>query len=238
MALTDGYKRQNFRFNIDQDLFKWLKVSASNLWIKRKIQTPGGGVGLFYAIARQEADVDFLQKNPDGQPYYLRSNHFNQEATNPLYPLYKQKRNENTSRWLGNYSAHLKFTSWVNLDITHSIELQNYKYANISPKDYWSQSGGTVATNFMSYTNGGMSQSTSLTNNQSTQVTLNLDHKFGKLIARGRLSYLYENNEYESNFISSSKFVVKDIENFENLVQFLMVVRTKKWKGRKITLQL
>lgn len=52
VALTDGYHRQNFRFNIDQDVFKWLKVSASNLWIKRKVQTPGGGVGLFYAIAR------------------------------------------------------------------------------------------------------------------------------------------------------------------------------------------
>lgn len=216
VALTDGYKRQNFRFNIDQDLFKWLKVSASNLWIKRKVQTPGGGVGLFYAIARQEADVNFLQENPDGQPYYLRSNHFNQEATNPLYPLYKQKRNENTSRWLGNYSAHLKFTNWVNLDVMHSIELQNYKYTSISPKDYWSQSGGSVATNYMSYTDGGMSQSTSLTNNQSTQVTLNLEHKFGKLITRGRLSYLYENNEYESNYLTSSKFVVKDIENFEN----------------------
>lgn len=216
VAMTDGYKRQNFRLNIDQDLFKWLKISASNLWIKRQVQTPGGGVGLFYAIARQEADVDFMQKNPDGQPYYLRSNHFNQEATNPLYPLYKQKRNENTSRWLGNYSAHLRFTNWVNLDVNHSIELQNYKYTSISPKDYWSQSGGTKATNYMSYTDGGMSQSTSLGNNQSTQVTLNLDHKFGKLTARGRLSYLYENREYESNYISSSKFVVKDIENFEN----------------------
>lgn len=216
VALTKGYHRQNFRFNIDQEVFKWLKISASNLWIKRKVQTPGGGVGLFYAIARQEADVDFLQKNPDGQPYYLRSNHFNQEATNPLYPLYKQDRNENTSRWLGNYSAHLKFTRWANMDINHSIELQNYKYTSISPKDYWSQSGGTEATNFMSYTNGGMSQSTSLTNNQSTQITLNLDHKFGKLTTRGRLSYLYENNEYESNYISSSKFIVKDIETFEN----------------------
>ncbi len=216
VALTDGYKRQNFRFNIDQEVFKWLKVSASNLWIKRKVQTPGGGVGLFYAIARQEADVNLMQDNPDGQPYYLRSNHFNQEATNPLYPLYKQKANQNTSRWLGNYSAHLRFTNWVNLDINHSIELQNYKSTSINPKDYWSQSGGTVATNYMSYTDGGMSQSTSLTNNQSTQITLNLDHKFGNLTTRGRLSYLYEDNEYESNYISASKFVVKDIETFEN----------------------
>ncbi len=216
VAMTDGYKRQNLRFNLDQEIFKWLKVSASNLWINRNVQTPGGGVGLFYAIARQEADVDFMQKNPDGQPYYLRSNHFNQEATNPLYPLYKQKRNEKTQRWLGNYSAHLKFTQWADLDVNHSMEIQNYRYQNVSPKDYWAQSGGTEATNYMSYTGGGMSQSTSRTNNQSTQVTLNLSHKFGGLMARGKLSYLYEDNEYESNYISSSKFVVKDIETFEN----------------------
>jgi TonB-linked SusC/RagA family outer membrane protein len=216
VALTDGYKRQNFRINLDQQIAPWLKLSASNLFINRNVQYPGGGVGLFYAIARQERDVNLNQVNPDGQPYYLRSNHFNQEATNPLYPLYKQKRNEKTRRWMGNYTANVKFTKWANLDLTQTIEIQNYRYSSINPKDYWSQSGGTPATNNMSYTNGGMSQSTNESNTQNTQATLNLSHDFGDLKARTKLSYLYENRRYESNYASGSKFVISGIETLEN----------------------
>jgi len=216
VALTDGYQRQNFRLNLDQQITKWLKFSASNLYILRNVQTPGGGVGLFYAIARQERDVNLGGANPDGQPYYLRANHFNQEATNPLYPLWKVKNFEKTNRWLGNYNANIRFTSWVNMDLAHSIEMQNYRFSGVTPKDFWVQSGGPKSQNYMSYNGGGMNQSTSLTNNQNTQVTLNLSQKVGDLVARAKLSYLYENRKYESNYISSSKFVVKDIESFEN----------------------
>lgn len=216
IKMTDGYKRQNLRFNIDQEVFKWLTLSASNLWINRSTQTPGGGVGLFYAIARQEADVDFTQLNPDGQPYYLRSNHFNQEATNPLYSLYKRKNNQKTNRWLGNYSANIRFTGWANMDLMHSMEVQNYRAESITPKDFWAQSGGTPETKGMSYTEGGLTNWTNRRNNQNTQITLNLSQKFNALMVRSKLSYLYENNEYESNYISSSKFVVAGIETFEN----------------------
>lgn len=219
VALTDGYKRQNFRVNIDQNVSSWLRLSASNLFINRQVQYPGGGGGLFYAIARQERDVNLGGENPDGQPYYLRSNHFNQEATNPLYPLWKQKRNEKTRRWIGNYTANVKFTKWANLDLSQTIEIQNYRYSSISPKDYWSQSGGSAANNFMTYTNGGMSQTTSETSTKNTQATLNLSNQFGDLGVRGKLSYLYENRSYESNYISASQFKVSGIENFENFVE-------------------
>lgn len=219
VRLTDGYKRQNLRFNIDQEIFSWLKVSASNLWINRTNQTPGGGVGLFYAIARQEADVDLMQANPDGQPYYLRSNHFNQEATNPLYPLYKQRRIERTNRLLGNYTANIRFTDWANADITHSLEVQNLRSQVVNPKDTWVASGGDPldpASKGMSYSDGSLSQRSDRTNNQNTQVTLNLRQTFNALTARARLSYLYEDNEYERTDASSSKFKVPGIETFEN----------------------
>lgn len=218
VALTDGYKRQNFRLNYDQNVFSWLKIGVSNLYINRHVQSPGGGGGLFYAIARQERDVNLGGENPDGQPYYLRINNFNAEVTNPLYPLYKTKPNSSNSRWLGNYNANVKFTNWANLDLSHSIEIQNFRSESISPRDFWTRSGGTIETNFMTYTKGGMSQSTSKFNNQSTQFTLNLSERFGDLAVKGKLSYLYENNRSESNSVSANTFVISGIENFENFL--------------------
>ncbi|MEI9910057.1 MAG: SusC/RagA family TonB-linked outer membrane protein [Bacteroidota bacterium] len=216
LKLTDGYQRQNFRLNIDQTVTPWLKLSASNLFINRTSSTPGSSSGLFYNIARTEKDVDLSSPNPDGQPYYLRINHFNEEITNPLYGLWKPKRSNTSRRWLANYTANVKFTSWADLDVTQTIEVQNDRSSTINPQDTWTRSGGTAATMGMSYSKGGMSQSTSESKTNNTQLTLNLVKKFGNLNTRAKLSYLYENRHYESNFISASQFSISGMENFEN----------------------
>ena len=213
---TDGYKRQNFRVNFDQTVTRWLKLSASNLFINRETQTPGGGGTLFYNIARMEPDVDLNQVNPDGQPYYLRVNHFVGEVINPLYSLWKEKRNEKERRWLGNYSGNVKFTEWANMDVSYSVEIRNNRYTRYNPRDTWSRSGGTPATKGQSYTGGGMYKSSEEANNQNTQLTLNLSQGFGELSVRGRLSYLYETANFESFNVSSSKFTIRDIPDFSN----------------------
>lgn len=216
VRLTDGYKRQNFRFNIDQNLTPWLRLSASNLFILRNSNTPGASSGLFYNIARTEKDVDLGGVNPDGQPYYLRYNQFNDEATNPLYPLSRQKNTSNSRRWLANLSGNLRFTDWADLDITQTIETNNFKSQNITPQDYWTRSGGPASSSYMSYSGGSMSQGTNQSETKNTQVTLNLGNDFGDLAIRGKLSYLYENRHYESNSVSGTQFVVSGIENFNN----------------------
>lgn len=220
LSLTDGYNRQNLRFNYDQKIAHWLKLNISNLYILRTVQFPGstnaGSVlraanagGVFYNIARQESDVNLNLPNPDGQPYYKRSNQFNSEGGNPLYDLYKIKRKEKSSRWLGSYALNMRFTEWANMDLSHSIELENYNYKTVTPKDYWKASAD-------GYTNGSMSITNSKTNNQNTQATLNLIHNFGNLTARAKLSYLYENRKYHDDYVSASEFRISGIEQLSN----------------------
>src|SRR5690606_8625198 len=127
-------------------------VSASNLFINRSVHSGGTSNGLFYNIARLEKDVMLDAPNPDGQPYYLRFNHFNDETTNPLYTLWKQKVKNNTRRWIGNFTGNIKFTNWANLDLSHSMEVINQRTGTTNPIDTWTRSGGTIETNFMTYT--------------------------------------------------------------------------------------
>ncbi|MBT1698951.1 SusC/RagA family TonB-linked outer membrane protein [Fulvivirgaceae bacterium PWU4] len=201
----DGYSRQNFRFNIDQHLNDWLTVSASNLYINRKVEQPSG---IFYAVSRMEKDVDLFALNPDGQPYNLRVNHFNGEVTNPLYSLYKQKDNRTTRRWLGNYTANVNFASWVNLDVTQTFEIENYKRELINPRDTWNTSNA--------YTGGGLTHENSETVTANTQITLNLNKQLGDLIIKSKLSYLYEDRHYEYTDASATGFKVYGIEEFNN----------------------
>jgi TonB-linked SusC/RagA family outer membrane protein len=205
VQFRDGYSRQNFRFNIDQEITPWLRISASNLFINRKIQQPSG---IFYNVARMEKDVDLFAPNSDGQPYNLRINHFNGEVVNPLYGLYKQKDNRNSRRWMGNYTANLEFTSWLNLDVTQTFEIENYRRELINPKDTWNTQGV--------YTNGGLTHESSETSTQNTQATFNINKQFGDLIIKSKLSYLYENRHFEYTDVSASVFRVSGIENFDN----------------------
>ncbi|MCG2614156.1 SusC/RagA family TonB-linked outer membrane protein [Terrimonas sp. NA20] len=203
----DGYSRQNFRFNIDQQVTPWLKVSATNLFIKRSVQAPSG---VFYNVARMKPDANLFAKNPDGSDYNFRIDPFNGEITNPLYALYNQKATNQSRRWMGNYTANFKFTNWANLDVTQTFEIENNRAESINPKN-------TYNANYV-YTGGSLSQSSSETSTQNTQVTLNLTQQFGDLNIRGKLSYLYEDRHFESTSVSGSQFSYVNIENFDNLL--------------------
>lgn len=217
VKLTDGYNRQNFRINLDQQVSKWLRFSASNTFINRTSSTPSQSDGLFYNIARLEKDVDLYAPNPDGQPYYLRYNHFNDETTNPLYLLYKRKVKNTSRRWLANYGANVRLTSWADIDVTHTIENNNGFSSTIFPQDYWTRSGGPIENKYMSYSNGSIANTKTESKTNNSQFTLNLSQKFGDLSTRAKLSYLYENRHYEENYVFGSQFVVSGIENFNNI---------------------
>lgn len=217
VKMTDGYKRQNFRINVDQQIAKWLRFSASNTFVNKTSSTPAQSDGLFYNIARLEKDVDLFAANPDGQPYYLRYNHFNEETTNPLYQLYKRKTQDDSRRWLASFAANVRLTSWADVDITHTIENLNRIRSTIFPQDYWTRSGGPIENNYMSYNNGSISNNKDESKTNNSQFTLNLSQKFGDLSTRGKLSYLYENRHQEGNYIFGSQFVVSGIENFNNI---------------------
>ncbi|MCD8540965.1 MAG: SusC/RagA family TonB-linked outer membrane protein [Leadbetterella sp.] len=218
VRLTDGYNRQNFRINLDQQVAKWLRFSATNAFVNRSTSTPSQSDGLFYNIARLEKDVDLEgATNPDGQPYYLRYNHFNEETTNPLYELSKRKVNNNARRWIANYGANVRLTSWADVDMTHTIENENITSGTIYPQDFWTRGGGPIENNYMSYNNGSISKTKSESKTNNSQFTLNLSQKFGDLATRAKLSYLYENRHYEQNYVYGSQFVVSGIENFNNI---------------------
>jgi TonB-linked SusC/RagA family outer membrane protein len=205
VQFRDGYSRQNFRFNIDQEITKWLTFSASNLFIMRNIQQPSG---IFYSVARMEQDMDLFAENPDGQKYNIRLNPFNAEVTNPLYSLYKQEATDKSRRWMGNYTANINFTSWANLDVTQTIEIENRRLETINPKDTYNSS--------YAYTGGSLNQESRETTTANTQVTLNLSKQFGDLALKGKLSYLYEDRHYENTTVNANQFSVAGIENFNN----------------------
>ncbi|UII23500.1 SusC/RagA family TonB-linked outer membrane protein [Fulvivirga ligni] len=217
---TDGYDRQNFRVNYDLDVKPWLRLSTSNLFINTETNYPGSGGGVFFNIALAEPDANLEAENPDGQPYYLRMNQFNGETVNPLYPLYKAERDNKSRRWMGNYAANIEFADWINLDLSQSIEIYNYRYTLNNPADTWTPTGGTDETFGMSYTKGSLNKYSRERVTKNSQATLNLHGKVGDLTMKGKLSYLFEDRHDENFQASASQYAYKatpDFDNFSNI---------------------
>ena len=214
---TNGYARQNFRLNLDHQIAPWLKLSATNLVINTRTQYPGDGGGIFFNIVLAEPDNDLFMANPvDGQPYYLRHNHWSNER-NPLYSTWKNKRDDVSQRWIGNYSANVKFTKWASLDLAHTIESNNYHYTSYNPFDTWTVGNGGGNAYGIVYTKGSLYKYFDHTMNQNTQATLNIaPKKYKDLSVKGKLSYLFEDKFYESFDVSSSQFAVRDLPTMEN----------------------
>jgi TonB-linked SusC/RagA family outer membrane protein len=212
---TEGYNRQNFRLNIDHQIAKWLKLSATNLFINTQAQYPGDGGGIFFNIVLAEPDNNLKIQHPDGQPYLIRHNPFSNER-NPLYSVWKNQRKDRTRRWIGNYSANVKVAKWINVDLSHSMEIENYRYTSYDPYDTWIVGAGGPPGWGITYSKGGLYKYSSESNSQNTQFTINTAHKVGRLDIKTKWSYLFEDRHYEDFSISNSQFAIRNLPTLEN----------------------
>lgn len=226
VPFTDGFNRKNFRLNIDHKIADWLTLSISNLYTDNSIQFPGGGGG-FFNIVLAEPDNDLFMTNPvDGQPYYLRHNHWGNEV-NPNYSAYKQQQGQETTSWISNFRTNIKFTSWANLDLSYTKENQNYNYSSYYPFDTWSIGGGGDNDYGIVYNKGSLYKSNSFTIQENAQVTLNLQHKFNDLNVTSKLSVLDEKNSYEYFTAGSNLFAIRDLPTLRAFTELNSYSSTK-----------
>lgn len=210
VPFAEGFNRKNFRLNIDHKIAPWLTLTLSNLYTDNSVNYPGGGGG-FFNIVLAEPDNDLFMNNPvDGQPYYLRHNHWGNEV-NPMYSAYKNDAGTRTTNWIANFKTNVKFTDWANLDLSYSKENQNYNYSSLTPFDTWTIGGGGDNDYGIVYSKGSLYKSNSFSTQENTQATLNLNRKFNDLNVTGKLSVLDEKNSYEYFTAGSNIFAIRDL---------------------------
>lgn len=212
VVLANAYERQNYRVNIDHQVTPWLKLSTSNLFTDSKSQTSGAG---FINILLAEPDNDLSMANPvDGQPYYLRNNHWS-AFPNPLYDASKIENKEKSTSFISNLKVNARLNSWANLDLSHSFEIQNFNWSYYSPYDTWDFGSGGNNDYGIVYSQGSLSNRAINSRQKQTQATLNLSKKFNDLTLKGKISILDESNESSLTSVGASDFVVKDLPTFD-----------------------
>ncbi|MEZ7507130.1 SusC/RagA family TonB-linked outer membrane protein [Flavobacterium sp. Arc2] len=226
---TGGYNRQSFRLNIDHSISDNVKISASNNYIRTNNDYLGGGTSAFFEVASTDPDVDLFKKNIDGQENNYYPNQWNTQFANPLYDLGKKESTAEKSRLLSAYDISWKLNKVVSFDASYAFELEDYNNKILSPKttiddllpNYIDANADPLQLNLLnpmvlSYTGGSLSRKNYKALNQTLRATVNFKKTWKDLDFNGKLSFLNEDNHFESTTTNGTSFVLNDFPIFDN----------------------
>lgn len=216
IAETDGYSRNSFRFNANFYINDWLTFTTSNNFIKSNDNGPGGGSSIYLLVSALSPDANVHLDNPDGQPYYYKPDPWVSQIWNPLYYLDSRDPQEKQQLFFGGYNLNTKFTDYLNLDLEYAFESNNNRYTNNVKYEEYQTSGDPIG---FGYSKGSLRKTSSFRLSQKFQATLNFVKQFGDWNIKAKLSYLAEDDAFESFSTLGQNYLYKDLPTFDNFNQ-------------------
>ena len=213
LAEIGGYARNSLRFNADYYINDWLKFSASNSFIKINDNGSLAGMDIYRIVARLSPDANVLADNPDGQPYYLKPDPWENEIDNPLYELSVMDAVSKQQRFLGGYKLNFKLNENFNADLEYAFENNNSRFTQNNKYETYASDGSALG---FGYSKGSLYKSSSLQLSQKAQATLNYSQQFGELDVNAKASYLAEDQTYEQYSASGSNYLYSGLPTLDN----------------------
>ena len=203
---TEGYKRNNFRINLDHKLSDKIKLSTSNLLIRTTEDNPGSNTS-FYNLLYVSPDIDLYAPNADGTPYKILPDPWS-VAENPLYPLANRVKTAKRTSIIGNFQGTYDATQWMSLVAKYTYEYRNKYWDTYTPKGYLAGAGSTIG--------GSLYKRTYSEFNQNFQFTGNFNKQFNDFTTKLKLSYLYEHSTWDNYSVLGKNFLVSGVPQLDN----------------------
>jgi TonB-linked SusC/RagA family outer membrane protein len=217
--LVDAYKRDNFRINLDNNVYENFKLKTSFLYSRSRRDSninSGTTVGILFPALITEPIYNWHALNEeDGSPYNWDSNVFDPNIRNPLYTLANNSREDNRNRVLGNIDLSYSVTPWLNLNGSYSFDYEDNAFENYIPKGYLSDDPDGNAQNI-----GFIQRSTFKGRAQNTRVNALFTNIFSDesdFNLNLRLSFLHERYENSFNNAEGFNLAVSGIRSLDNI---------------------
>jgi len=144
LGLLDGYSRQNFRLNIDQQLSDQVNFQAGAFY-GRSHADDGENTGIFFGLRFLEPNVDLLAPNLNGTPFNALVNQppNSGNVENPLYRLHNAPVARDRDRFNGTFRATYKPLSWLTAEGNVNYEQSGQLYKEYTPPRFLNSRGAT-----------------------------------------------------------------------------------------------
>jgi len=204
---NDGYRRTDFRLNLDHRLRTDLSLSLSGFHMRSEREEMYGNV--FFDFVQIAPDVDLLQPDPDGTKYIFQPDPTGIRP-NPLYLLETQDRWSRRLRTMGSADLRYNPNAWLAFDINASYDRSDRRSTTWIPKgvktyDYAAHPG-------YAYRSYGLDDAF----NASAGVSVARD--FGLLRTRTSLRGLMERDDYSTFNAGGNNMGVGGIPDLDALL--------------------
>ena len=212
MMFEGGFKRNNFRLNVDQAVRENVTVQSSVFYSRSKQDPTHGSL---FALTRMPAGVDLLAEDPFRPgDIILQVNPTDIESPNPLYAMKNTKSEAWRGRFLGSVALRYSPTEWLKMDASGSFDRLDYESSTFREKGYRTINPDPQIND------GTLAKSTSRSEGLNASVTASaVWNPTDQIRNTTQVRYLYEQDDYQSFSTSGNKFAVGQIPTFGNIDQ-------------------
>jgi TonB-linked SusC/RagA family outer membrane protein len=204
---NDGYRRTDFRLNLDHRLRTDLSASLSVFHMRSSREEMYGNV--FFDFVQIAPDVNLLEPDPDGTKYAFQPDPVGIRP-NPLYLLETQDRWSRRLRTMGSADVRYNPFAWLAFDLNASYDRSDRRSETWIPK-------GVKTYDYGLGHPGYSGRSYSLDDAFNASVGVSVARDFGDLRTRTSLRGLMERDDYTSFSASGYNMGVGGIPDMDAL---------------------
>jgi TonB-linked SusC/RagA family outer membrane protein len=211
LRFTPGFRRDNFRLNVDQALTDRLTVQTSTMYSSSSQGRPSETSGnTLFDLTRVPAGVDLLALDENGELRPL-INPTDSESLNPLYTLKNTEEVERRRRFLGGVNLHYSPAGWLTIDADVSFDRLDTDWEVLLRDPQRCQ--GECPTGDEGTVHKLRSRNEAMSSGLTASTRWNLSPRIRN---SSMIRYLYENEDYEASNTSGYDFAAARAPTFSS----------------------
>ena len=208
LDILSGFRRQNFRLNIDHALSDKIDVSTGAFY-GRSSADQGEDTGIFFGLRFLEPNIDLLALNKDGTTPYnaiIKQPPQSGNLNNPLYGLSQRQISQDRDRFTGTFKARYRPLNWLTAESNVNYDVANQNYRNFRPLGFLSSAGAKDK--------GALFQQANSDRSYNTGVTLTAVNTWDWLTNTSKVAYVYEDQTNAFVSVNASALTVPRVTEF------------------------
>lgn len=206
----EGFDRQNFRLNVDQQLTPRLDLELSTFYGRSRsnpVNDPralqANQLGPFFGITFVPPYVNLRDTNPDGSPFRAQIQDNITNATNPLYNLHNEERDLDRSRFTGGVRTRWRARDWLTAEANFNYDQEREDFSDLLPFGFLTSTGAS--------TDGSLSKRAFTGRTYNAGATLTGFGRWGNVSNTTKVSYVYEDQTQDQVGFFASQLIVKEV---------------------------
>jgi TonB-linked SusC/RagA family outer membrane protein len=209
LDLLNGFKRQNFRLNLDQVLTDKLDYQVGAFYGRSKADQAEGSADIFFGLTFLEPNIDLTAKNKDGSPYNaaIRQPPLSGNVSNPLYQLNNAETTNERDRFTGTFKLRFRPLLWLTAETNVNYDHSGRNYKAFRPTGFLN-SGGTSDK-------GSLFQRAETNRSMNVGATLAAERQlFSWMNNTTKLAWVMEDQENNYVSVNASALIVPQVTEF------------------------